>query len=496
MASPEVDVEMVKRYGFSAFVKLAWHVIEEEELVYENHMGVVCDHLQAVSRGEIKKLVVNVPPGTSKSRLCSVLFNAWDWIENPWRKFLYTSFDEKLSHEFAKITMDLISSEWFQARWPHVQIKGDRPAAGWFHTIGGGQRVSTMFGGGATGRHAHFLFVDDPHKPRDLDAGGESAKAVLDAAWKVWTGTFLRRVANAKTFAYVCIMQRLHEEDLAGKILRNPDVVHVSLPMKFEPDHACVTKWGRDWRTEKDELLCPLRFPAEYVHDVEHSAEGMTPMGFAAQMQQRPTPAGGALFKTEYFAQRWTNLPIGGRYLMSVDASLKDLKDSDYCVIQVWYYLRNEYYLVDQVRKRMAFSATVDEVKRMKETWPKIGQVLIEDKANGTAIVDVLKQNMAGVLAVNPEGGKYSRASAVEPFMRAMNCWFPTHASWMNQLIEEHTTFPVGSHDDTVDALSQALLFMSGKKKGQRLKKAMAAVRAGAMAARPSRTAPSQFSFS
>ncbi len=489
MASPAVDVERVKRYGFSEFVKLAWNQIEACELIYEPHMDLVCSHYAAVTRGEIRDLVVNVPPGTSKSTIGSVLYPCWEWTVDPTQKHIFVSYDEKLSHDFAKRAMQLMQGEWFQARWPYVQIEGgERAPVGLFKNTKGGVRFSTMMGGAATGRHGHKLFVDDAHKPDDLKGGGDSAAAALDLAWQRYTETFCRRVADAHKFARIVTMQRLHEEDLAGRMLKDPKVVHLCLPMEFEPQRAYKSeKWGSDLRTVEGELLCPKRFPAEYIDDIKNGPTGMTTRAYAAQMQQRPSPEAGALFMRESFTQRWEVLPVGGRFIMSVDASLKDNRDSDYCVLQVWYYKGAEYYLVDQVRERMAFSATVEAIKTLKMKWPKIGQVIVEQKANGDAIIDTLKRAMPGVLGINPEGGKFARANAVEPMLRAMNCRFPLHTKWLGGYIEEFACFPVGSNDDQVDATTQALLFMSGRTRGQTLKKAMSNVRNGLTMGRPRR---------
>ncbi len=477
----DVDRESVRRYGFARFVQLAWPLIEAVPLVWEPHMQLVCDHYQAIADQEIRDCVVNVPPGTSKSKIGSVLFPAWVWsreIKLPKfgfeTKFLFTSYDEKLSLDFAKASRSLMLTDWYKERWPHVEIEGgERAPAGMFENTAGGIRVSTMFGGAATGRHAHILLADDPHKPADLNSGGEQAMAVLDDAWKTWTGTFCRRVADAATFARVVVMQRLHEADLAGRMLKDSKVVHLCLPMRFEPHRAYQSQWGSDWRTEEGELLCPIRFPESYVNDVQSGPTGLTARDWAAQMQQRPAPEAGALFLREWFAQRWEVHPRGVRWLMSVDSSLKDNRDSDYCVIQVWAWSGAQYYLMDEVRARMAFSGQVAAVRSMRQKWPHVGQILVEDKANGTAIIDTLRRSVPGVIAVNPEGGKFARANAIEPILRAGNVWFP-NAYWMGEFVEEFATFPVGSHDDRVDALSQALLWMSGRSRTQKFKKAMA----------------------
>lgn len=441
-------------------------------------MGLVANHYTAVANGEIRDMVINVPPGTSKSMISCVLFNAWDWIANPWRKFMYVCYDESLSHDFSRRTLDLITSDWYQARWPLKIKRGERAAVHDYWNEKGGRRFSTMIGGAATGVHAHIIVVDDPHKPKDLQLGGDSAKHALEEAWKSWTGTFRTRRADAKSFARVCIMQRLHCDDLAGRMLKDPNVVHLKLPMEFNPDKAYRSKWGNDWRTEAGELLAPQRFPRA---EVDADRVAMTARDFAAQMQQEPTAEDGTIFHRDWFNSRWVVPPHGAKWLISVDASNKDKKDSDFTCIQVWAHVGPSFYLVDQACARMAFSAALGAIRAFRNKWPQVSQILIEDKANGPAIVDSLRLNETGVVEVSPEGGKEARAQAVEPLLRALNVHFPPDyiGPWVGELIEQALSFPVGSHDDMVDCMTQALLFMSKKFRSRQFKKAMANARQG-----------------
>jgi len=480
MASPEVDVLLVQKLGFAQFVKLAWHVIEAQELEFEPHMQLMCAHCEAVEKGEIKSLVCNVPPGTSKSRCFSILFPAWAWTKDPTKRFMFVAYDKDLSLDFARICLKLIQSPWYQARWPMVIEGGERAPAGHFKNSFGGSRFSTMMGGPATGSHCHILIIDDPVKPKDLDGGGVSAMAKLDEAWQTITGTFFRRVANARTFAKICVMQRLHMEDPAGRMIRAEGTVHLSLPMRFEPNTAYRSQWGSDWRTTEGELLCPERFPEEYVWAQQHGRDGLSSRDFAAQYQQRPVPEQGSLFQRSWFDQQWSSVPVGMRIIMSVDSSLKAKSDSDYCVIQVWGAKGGDFWLLDQHRARMTFSETIDAIRRMKAAWGGLGQILIEDKANGTAIVDHLKGIMSGVVAVNPEGGKEARARAIEPFLRAGNCHFPNRP-WVPAFVDECVSFPAGAYDDVIDCMSQALIWLSGKSRHSNLKRAMENLRNGRM---------------
>lgn len=475
----ELHKALVKKGGFKAFVKIAWEQIEPLPMIWEPHLDLLVAHYEAVLRGEIKDLVINVPPGTSKSTISSVLFPVYAWIVQPTLKFMFTSYSEALSLRFAKRSLDLLSSDWFKARWPHLEIVDEtRANLRLYDNTLGGMRASTMMGGEATGRHADILLVDDPHKPEDLAGDADSVKEAINKAWRRWVDTFSTRRADAATFRRICIMQRLHEEDIAGKMIREPQCVHLNLPMQYEAKRHCKTPYGEDWRREEGELLCPLRFP-QSVMDAEKVR--MSPRSYASQHQQRPAPEEGGLLQRSYFQNRWTVLPPHLTMYLSVDANLKERRDTDRAAIQCWGVKGAQYFCIDQVAGRWSFGTVVEQVKMMKGKWPMVTNILIEDKANGTAVIDVLSKTIPGIIAINPEGGKESRAESIEWVLRANNVLFPSHnAPWVLELIEEAATFPVGANDDMVDAMTQFLVWIIKRGKGRsNFSKAMQNARAG-----------------
>lgn len=501
----ECDRAEVAEGGLAAFARLAWPIVQGE-VVWTWHMDLICKHLEAVSRGECKRLVINVPPGHSKSMLVSVLWPAWQWIYDPGHKWMFTSFDSTLSLRDAAFSKELIQSEWYQERWgqyanpadlkrygiepvivgaetvTHSDTNANRrkkssrtDAASQFYTNKNGMRFSTFFGGKATGWHATTQVCDDPTKPRDIQDGGEKARKALQKTISTWKGTYSSRKANARDFRRVVIMQRLHDADLAAECIKD-GYTHLCLPTEYDPDRHCKTPWGEDPRTVKGELLCPERFPQEVVDEIK--SKDMSAMDYAAQHDQNPLPEGGALFQRSWFARRWTVLPAGIRLIGSVDATFKDSAGSDFVCAQVWGAHGAEYYCVDQVCARMDISGTMQTIRDLRKKWPRIGQWLIEDKANGSAIVTLLRKEIPGMLAVEPEGGKFARASRAEPFLRSGNVLFADEP-WVLDLIEQCTRFPMGAHDDMVDTLSQALLFLTGRTANKTLSAAMANVRAG-----------------
>lgn len=460
---PALDVEAVRRGGLRAFVEAAWSEVESSPMVWGWHLEEICKHLEAVSRGEIRRLIINVPPGCSKSLLTSVFWPAWDWIVRPNRKWMFATFDAALARRDALRCRGLIASEWFQARWgSRVAIDNDpdkQRTMGVYHTTGGGFRFSSSVGGGATGWHAHIQVVDDPTKPRDVQAGGDVAREALKRTETWWKQTMASRKADPQDFSRVIIMQRLHEDDLAGSCLREGGWEHLRLPMHFEANNPCVTAIGGDQRVEDRELLCPQRFDADTVAETEREMGSQTA---SAQLEQRPAPEKGLIFERAWLAKEWRDLPSHPRWIQSWDCAFKDLSTSDFVVGQVWAQKGAEFYLVHQVRAKMTFSETCQAVRDMSKSYPLTSAKLVEDKANGTAVIDALTKEIPGLIPVEPQGGKVARAHAASPMFEAGNVFVPSlkSAPWIAEWREEMANFPMARHDDSVDATTQAVCWM------------------------------------
>lgn len=471
-----LDRELGRR-SLAEFIRIAWPVmLPGDEYVHNWHIDAICEHLQAVVDGEIKRLIINVPPGSTKSLTCAVFFPAWVWTFAPTKRFIYACYNDPLSRRDSRRCKQLINSDWYQQRWGYVYKMSaeSEDSSRAYHTDQGGFRLVTSIKGGITGEHAHIQVVDDPIKPLDVTGSQAVSKTALERALTWWNDTMSTRMVSIKNSARVIIMQRLHQGDLAGEMLRTGGYEHLCLPMEYEPKRACVTSLGRpDPRTEEDELLDENRFPREAVDQLKLD---LGARGTASQLQQDPTPAGGNLFQRDSF-QFYTKRPKCVQLIQSWDCAFKDLDTSSFVVGQVWGIFDSDYYLLAQKRKRMSLSATCAAIIDMTKRYPKAVTKLIEDKANGPAVVDTIKKKVSGLRLVNPEGGKEARANAVEPLFESGNVYLPDESlcPWVMAYIEEMVAFPNALHDDQVDATSQALTYLY-RKNVNRLRAAMLAV--------------------
>jgi len=493
----ELDVAAVARHGLLEFMRRAWPVVRPTDKLSLNwHHDIIAKAFEALLREEpeAEKGVVNIPPGSSKSLLTSVFFPAFAWGpgKRPEYRVGYGSFDINLSLRDSGFCKDLIRSDWYQRRWgfkadPEMQKRyGLVPvtagqensaltdSASIWYTSGGGLRFATSTGSKATGWHFHSFFVDDPTKPDTIKNGGDQAREALQGTQTWWTGTIASRRVNPNYFGRWVIMQRLHTEDLAAYAIRE-GYTQIVVPSRHEIGRGCSTPWGTDPRTEQGEIFWKDRFSDKGLTDLERALGAHA----RAQYQQDPIPDGGSIFKPIWLTNRYRVLPAGiEAWVQSWDCTFSGKVTSDYVVGQVWARKLANYYLVDQVRFRGGLPETVAAIKRMREKYPKAIRTLIEAKANGPAVMQVLEGKLSGLIAVEPEGGKVSRAHEASVYYEALNVWLPEGADWLQEHIAEFLAFPQGAHDDQVDAATQALNhFHPGA--GDRLDRLHAALRGG-----------------
>lgn len=281
---------------------------------------------------------------------------------------------------------------------------------------------------------------------------------MLKSSLEWWNETMATRLADYNRSARVIIMQRLHVHDLAGYALKESGYEHLCLPMEYEPNSHKTIIGFKDPREKPGELLWPERFSATAIEQLKKE---LGPRASAAQLQQQPVPSTGALFSKDK-VQHWTQLPITKTIITSWDCTFKET-GSSYVVGQVWGVSDDceSFYLIEQVRDRLSFSDTLKSIRKIAYKYPFCSAHLIEEKANGSAILDVLRDEIPGLIPVLPQGGKEARAHAIESLWSAGRVYLPPlETPWVKDFIQEVLEFPSSMNDDQVDAMTQGLTWL------------------------------------
>lgn len=445
------------------FLAAAWPTIEPKPFKANWHIDAVCEHLEAVSRGQLRHLVINIPPRHTKSLTVSVSWPAWEWgpFSHPETRWLFMSYASGLSIRDSVKCRTLIQSQWYQSRWgSKFHLMGDQNAKERYNNNKHGYRIASSVGGIGTGEGGDRLVIDDPHNVADVHSE-TSRESVVE--W--WDTAMSTRSDDPKAGARVVIMQRSHHADLVGHIKDTTGNLYeyLILPAEYEPKRHCVTSLGfSDPRSIPGDILWPGRFDKKELKDLKSS---LGSAAYEAQCQQNPTPIEGGMFKRHwwkfYECSPYSIAEECDFIYQSWDMTFKETAEGSYVVGQVWGLKKGNSgrYLLDQVRERMGFSATKRAVRNLSAKWPKATAKYIEDKANGPAIQDELKNELTGIIPFPPTGSKEERADACTPEVEAGNVYLPhpKNAPWVDDYIEEHAQFNKGPHNDQVDATSQAL---------------------------------------
>jgi predicted phage terminase large subunit-like protein len=468
-----LDKAYVKRFGLLGFIRKSWHLVESSPFIEGWHIGAICERLEAVHYGEIKDLVINIPPGCMKSLSVSVFFPSWEWILSPEKRWICSSYSSRLVYRDARKCKSIIASKWFQNRWGDqcaIDKSGDvADTASEFWTTAGGLRFATTIKGEGTGWHAHRILCDDPLKPRLADA----TKVALEDVINWWKGTMSTRRINQDA-SRVVIMQRLHENDLAGYCIER-GYHHLCLPMRYRTNHPFL--YTGDIRTKEGELLWPEHKTEESVKEEEID---LGPIGRASQHDQLPTPAEGGVFKLEWLENYWTELPKTDlTWCQSWDHSLGTIDDGGSYVAGHVYAMdsKGRKYLIDRVRRRMTYPEMRASVRMMKESHPEAERKYFEKRACGLAVKQDLEKEMTGIVMVGADastGGKLVRAHAVTGILESGDFLLPHPTDailrgrfykcpWVEEFKQIIMRFKGadGDESDDVDAMSQALTQMN-----------------------------------
>ncbi len=503
--------------SLTKFVKAAWPAVDNSEFQDSWALDALCEHLEAVTRGDIKRLLINFPPRCGKTKVASTCWPAWTWARRhktfhsgPGVQFFCGSYANNLSLKISNETRRLIQSPWYQQRWGNrFSLLGDQNAKNQFDNDHGGTRIASSVGGILLGVGGSIILIDDPHNTDDVES--EAERETVLRWWKEVSGT---RLNDPKKSAIVVIMQRLHEEDVTGTILNEEDAhewTHLMIPMKYDRMRHCTTvlkrnskgqpvKIWEDPRTQDGELMWPERYGPPEVKRLETK---LGPIMASGRLQQSPQPAGGGIFKREWWQPYYT--PKGGGFppcdfiVASLDPAFTANQENDPSGFSIWGVWTDErgvqkVILLNAWRKWLEMHGeTIDREpnepqhayeERCQPKWGlvewvnhscrrfKVDLLLIESKASGLTVAQELarlhRNDGYSVRLMDPgRQDKRARAIAVQHIFADGMVYAPAFEDgswrdWADTMITECAKFRGldGEEDNLVDTATQALKFM------------------------------------
>lgn len=495
--------------SYMDFVQEAWHTIKPHEPFIKNwHLEAMAHHLEAVTRGEIHRLQVWIPPGTMKTGMVSVYWHPWEWTTRPWLRYFTASYETHLAGRFSLEAQMVVKHPWYQQRWG-ANFTLTLDAASYWKNNQGGTRFATTPKSVGTGEHGHRIIIDDPVPAQAAEGNAKfDLGAEIRQANEWYDGTVSSRYIDNEDMnflhARVLVMQRLHQDDLAAHMLEQEEWTILALPERFWSGHPYAWRGSQihwsvrphlppllqhgDPRAE-GELIWPARRNENASNALERQLSSLRAPG---QLQQWPVAREGNLLKREWWRffdprirakEQWDKLPAFSMIVISVDTPLKDKETNDLVAIQCYGIKGADRYLLDLRKGHMNYSSAKRAIKEMaqwsRKTWRRApNYVLIENAGYGVELIIDLKREVSGVTKITPgnEGDKVTRAESASDALESGNVFVPGYGPpWqpaydetktpadVADLIASCSVFPHGTHDDDVDAWSQAQNWLRGR---------------------------------
>jgi predicted phage terminase large subunit-like protein len=454
VADPRV-ISAVLRSDFYSFIQGTFPMVSPGAVFQPNwHVEAIAFELDRVRRGEIKRLIITVPPRSLKSVCASVAFPAFILGHDPQRKIICVSYSEGLARKHANDCRALMWSDLYRRIFPASRISPRKDTELEFACTRGGYRLATSVGGTLTGRGGNFIIIDDPMKPQDAlsEAARESTKQ-----W--YSNTLLTRLDDKVSDAIVVVMQRLHTDDLVGYLLEQPGWTHLNLPAIAESEHRVQLGPARSHLRRKGDLLHPEREPQEVLDEAKRS---MGSLNFAAQYQQEPVADGGNLIRWQWFSSydRPPAKDLNDKIIVSWDTALSAKELSSYSVCVVLQVRDDTVYVLDVFRERLEYPELKRKAIELHRRWRNVTNryyLLIENKGSGMPLIQDLKRDNIHAIAIEPRDDKVIRMNGQTARIEAGSIYLPQQAHWLDEFRKELMAFPVSRHSDQIDAFSQGL---------------------------------------
>jgi len=447
-------LDAILAQDFSAFVRKVFETVSPgDEFLPNWHVDAMTFAADGVVAGKIKRLITTVPPRHLKSIIFSVALPAYLLGKDPTMRIICVSYSAELAIKHALDFRLVLGSEWYRRVFPKTVVSREKDTQFETMTTARGYRFATSLGGTLTGRGADLIVLDDPQKPEEA-----LSEALRNSAGQWFDTTLLSRLDSKSEGAVVMVMQRLHEDDLAGRLFAKGGWEHLKIAAVAEQDESVRVGPRRLHKRMAGTVIDPRR---ESLEDLDRLKQSMGELFFSAQYQQEPIPLAGNLIKADWFKHYDTAPTFNGNDLLviSIDTAMKGAPSADYSVATVWLARGENAYLLDLWRERVDYPELRRAVHRLNEKY-STAVLLIEDKGSGTSLIQDLRSENRAPIPINPEGDKVTRLAAVSVQFESGAIWFPKSAPWLSSLKAELLGFPNVKFDDQVDSISQALSWM------------------------------------
>ncbi len=466
MARPQLAEAMKKDFGL--FCRMAWpHLHRGSPLSWTPWHDLICEYLVLVHQKKLLRLIVNCPPRFAKSSIVTILWPIWCWLHNPTLDFLACSYEIDLAVNHNQDRRRLLDSKWFKDHFgDSVKLSTDRSQAGEFSNLHGGTMMAASSNSKAQGRGGDVVICDD------LLSADMAFSEVFRSETNSWlTHQLPQRLNNPSESSIVVVAQRLHQNDPCGYLLAQEDSDWFLLKL------ALVAEEDERWEfpiskrvviRQKGECLDSKRWSKKVIRQRQQNR-----LVWAGQFQQEPTDPSGNMIRVDdiqYFGGRdpKTNVldPVApaefDRKILSVDCSFKNRSSSDYVVVLVVGVVASRRYILHVTNAHLDLDGTMNEIRNARNLFGPVSATLVEDAANGTAVIAKLTQEIPGVVAIRPEGGKLARLVAASPEFQARNRYVERNGAWTHKLVEQLTMFPNAKFDDIADSISQCAVWLQG----------------------------------
>lgn len=461
------EFDALLRQDFTAFIRKVFQTVDRGNDYRHNwHIEAIADHLRTHGAGTRGRLIITQPPRTLKSMCASVAYPAWAMGHDPGLKFICVSYSQDLADRFSEQFRKVVKSDWYQRAFPGMRLARDTSQLS--TTTKGGSRLATSVSGTLRGGGGDVIIIDDPQKSGEENTEAERRRIIE------WYRTHLvTRHDKPDTGSIILVMQRLHEEDLAGYLLNSGQWDHLDLPAEAQEDAYVPHSAGSGYWFAKGELLHPEHLSADTLR--QRKAE-MGSRAYSAQYLQRPVPTEGNLVKREWLENRYETRPQkspGSRIVQSWDPASTAEETSAYSVGLTFLMDGDTYYLLDVLRKKLSYPELKRRIVGLAENYEADTLLVEKDGVGGHLIQDLrlecdTRPRMPSPIGRKAEGEKEARMDAATAIIEQGRLVLPREAPWLAEFEKELFSFPGSRTKDQVDALSQFLNWAKTRKRERR----------------------------